>query len=242
MAWIKFEKDLLTDPRVLRMAKRLHDTYLLADTASWASEKCNGHALPAVTLVCGGLVRIWSLADTHVDVNDVIPLGFDEINKLIGIPGFCELMPVDWIERIDDDSVKLPNYHTHNGTEAKRKAVTQKRVAAFRTRNGQALPDQTKTRPRPDTTNGSRKNGAHHALPDDSPILEKLPLRDGSEFPVKQSLVKELEPIYPAVDIPATLKEMRGWLLLNADRRKTRAGVRRFIGNWLQSEQAKHGS
>ena len=90
-------------------------------------------------------------------------------------------------------------------------------------------------------TDGSRKNGAHHALPDDSPILEKLPLRDGSEFPVRQSLVAELEPLYPAVDLTATLKEMKGWLLLNTDRRKTRAGIRRFIGNWLQSEQAKHG-
>jgi hypothetical protein len=89
---------------------------------------------------------------------------------------------------------------------------------------------------------GSRKNGAHHALPDDSPILENLPLRDGSQFPVRQSLVAELEPLYPAVDLTATLKEMKGWLLLNTDRRKTRAGIRRFIGNWLQSEQAKHGS
>jgi hypothetical protein len=88
---------------------------------------------------------------------------------------------------------------------------------------------------------GSRKNGAHHALPDDSPILENLPLRDGSQFPVRQSLVAELEPLYPAVDLTATLKEMKGWLLLNTDRRKTRAGIRRFIGNWLQSEQAKHG-
>jgi uncharacterized protein YdaU (DUF1376 family) len=91
-------------------------------------------------------------------------------------------------------------------------------------------------------TESSRKNGARHALPDVSPILATLPLRDGSEFPVRQSLVAELEPLYPAVDLPATLKEMKGWLLLNADRRKTRAGIRRFIGNWLQSEQAKHGS
>jgi hypothetical protein len=91
------------------------------------------------------------------------------------------------------------------------------------------------------TEDGSRKNGAHHVLPDDSPIIETLPLREGGEFPIRQSLVKELEPLYPAVDLTATLKEMKGWLLLNKDRRKTRAGVRRFIGNWLQSEQAKHG-
>jgi hypothetical protein len=68
-----------------------------------------------------------------------------------------------------------------------------------------------------------------------------LPLRDGADFEVKQSLVAELEPLYPHVDIPATLREMRGWLVLNAERRKTKRGVRKFIGNWLQSEEEKHG-
>jgi hypothetical protein len=88
---------------------------------------------------------------------------------------------------------------------------------------------------------GSRKNGAHQALPDDSPVLETLLLDDGSQFPVRQALVKELEPLYPAVDLPATIREMKGWLILNPNRRKTRSGIRRFIGTWLQNEQAKHG-
>lgn len=162
MAWIKFEKDLLTDPRVLRMAKALDARHkiianpILADDSTDESVS-NAQALPAVTMVCGALVRIWSLADTHVDANDVLPLGFEDLNKLVGVPGFCQLMPFEWIEEIDRDSVKLPNYHAHNGTEAKRKAVTQKRVAAFRARNAPALPDQTKTRPRPEEEKGARK-------------------------------------------------------------------------------------
>ena len=223
------------------MAKRLQEKYLLAEAESWASETCNGHALPSVTLVCGCLVRIWCLADTHVDANNILPLGFDDIDKLLGVPNFCALMPVEWIEQIDNDSVKLPNYHTHNGTEAKRKAVTQKRVSAFRTRNAQALPDLDLDQDHKKSNTASRKNGARHALPDDSPILQTLPLRDGSEFSVRQSLVAELEPLYPQVDVQATVREMKGWLVLNTDRRKTRAGIRRFICNWLQSEQDKHG-
>jgi hypothetical protein len=149
LAWIKFEKDLLTDPRVLRIARSLETRWKLYETTlvGKGMELGNDEALPAVTLVCGALVRIWSLADTHVDGNDVLPLGFEDIDRLIGIPDFCSLMPVEWIEEVDDQSVKLPNYHSHNGTEAKRKAVTQKRVAAFRARNAQALPDQDQTRP-----------------------------------------------------------------------------------------------
>ena len=87
----------------------------------------------------------------------------------------------------------------------------------------------------------ARLNGAPHAIPDESPILENLPLREGGEYAVRKSLVAELEPLYPAVDIPATLREMKGWLLLNSERRKTRRGIRRFIGSWLQGEQEKHG-
>lgn len=88
----------------------------------------------------------------------------------------------------------------------------------------------------------SRLNGAHHEkVADSTPTVMALPLRDGGDFEVKQSLVAELEPLYPHVDIPATLREMRGWLVLNAERRKTKRGVRKFIGNWLQSEEEKHG-
>lgn len=87
---------------------------------------------------------------------------------------------------------------------------------------------------------GNAPNGARHA--DDSPILITLPLREGGEFEVRQSLVAEVEPLCPAVDVPATLKEMKLWLVGNPDRRKTRKGVKRFITNWLKTEQDKHGS
>jgi len=85
----------------------------------------------------------------------------------------------------------------------------------------------------------SRLNGAHSASLDLSPVLQTLPLRDGTEFSVRQSLVAELEPLYPKVDVPATVAEMKGWLIGNPERRKTRRGVRAFITRWLQSEQTK---
>ena len=91
-----------------------------------------------------------------------------------------------------------------------------------------------------DTDSDTRRTSSPEARSE--PAVEKLPLRDGSEYEVSKSLVAELEPLYPNVDVPATLKEMRGWLLLNKDRRKSRRGMGRFISQWLQSEQEKHGS
>lgn len=130
--WIKFEKDLQMDPRVLRMAKAL--------------EMRNAGALQGVTLVCGALVRLWCIADSHVGDDDVLDLSAAHVDELLGIPGFCELLPADWME-IGDGVVKLPGFHAHNGTAAKKRAVTAKRVAAHRSRNARSV---TRPRPRPD--------------------------------------------------------------------------------------------
>lgn len=75
--------------------------------------------------------------------------------------------------------------------------------------------------------------------PDPSPVIETLPLIKGGDYEVRQSLIAELEPIYPKVDIPATVREMKGWLIGNPARRKTRTGIKRFITTWLHNEQQK---
>lgn len=76
---------------------------------------------------------------------------------------------------------------------------------------------------------------------DPTPVVEKIPLNDGTEFEVHQSLVSEYDRLYPAVDIAATLREMRGWALANPAKRKTIRGVNRFINSWLAREQDKNG-
>lgn len=100
-----------------------------------------------------------------------------------------------------------------------------------------AIPETYKEETEKKQLNGSRS--AHLSIVDDSPVIQTLPLVDGSEFEVRGSLVAELEPLYPKVDIPATLNEMKGWLIGHAERRKTRKGVKAFITRWLHSEQQK---
>lgn len=69
------------------------------------------------------------------------------------------------------------------------------------------------------------------------PPIESIPLTSGEEFPIRKSLIAEFERIYPALDIPQTLREMRGWCLANPTRRKTKSGVLRFVNGWLAKEQ-----
>lgn len=66
-----------------------------------------------------------------------------------------------------------------------------------------------------------------------------MPLNDGSEFPIFDADVREWEKLYPAVDVMQELRNARGWLLGNPTRRKTKAGIKRFITGWLAKEQNK---
>lgn len=71
------------------------------------------------------------------------------------------------------------------------------------------------------------------------PLVISLPLNDGTEFGVTESMVLEFCSLYPAVDVMQELRSMRGWLLNNPKNRKTPGGIRRFINSWLSREQDK---
>jgi hypothetical protein len=141
--WIKVEKDLSNDPRVLRMASRLSH----ADVTLGSRSRL---------VVVGALVTLWWYADTHISDDDVLAIGADEVDELVGLKGFCALVPPDWLQVLDADHVKLVDYTAHNGSLAKNKALAQKRqqrhrekpASTSRSRHApvtqSALPDKTR--------------------------------------------------------------------------------------------------
>jgi hypothetical protein len=155
--WIKLEKDLLTDPRFVATAMDLEERYGLAHKG--VSER-NVTTLPASTLLLGALARIWIIADTHIGEDDILALNAHQIDKLVGIKGLCEILPDDWLQVLDGDRVKLPNYHAHNGSTAKERSGNALRQQRFRdkhkqisvtSRNAVTLPDLDKTKTREDS-------------------------------------------------------------------------------------------
>lgn len=71
-----------------------------------------------------------------------------------------------------------------------------------------------------------------------TPVIT-LPLNDGTEYPVTEEQCQEWAGLYPAVDAIQQLREMRGWLLSNPTKRKTRRGILIFVTRWLGREQDK---
>jgi len=169
--WIKVEKDLREDLRVKRIARLLIERGVVTHVR-YSSQI-------AVTLVLGGLNQLWMHADTFARDDDTLEMTVDEIDELTGIEGFSQLLPADWLEVLDAQRVKLPGFQDHNGTRAKKNALTAKRVSKHRSnhsndaalqppekRNAVALPDQTRPdQKRPDQEERERARAGGAEVP-----------------------------------------------------------------------------
>lgn len=80
------------------------------------------------------------------------------------------------------------------------------------------------------------------STPPTVPAVIFLPLNDGTEYGVTQAEIDKYSSLYPAVNILQELRDMLGWLDANPGRKKTRKGVKRFINNWLSTEQDRGGT
>lgn len=68
-----------------------------------------------------------------------------------------------------------------------------------------------------------------------------IPLNSG-EFGVTSNDINSWSLIYPAVDVESELRAMVGWCDANPSKRKTNAGIKKFINSWLKRCQDKGGS
>ena len=66
-------------------------------------------------------------------------------------------------------------------------------------------------------------------------------LNDGSEWRPTVSDINEWRKFYTGVDVVRELGRMRQWCISNPAKRKTARGARRFVTNWLDSEQNRQG-
>jgi len=85
--------------------------------------------------------------------------------------------------------------------------------------------------------------GEHSARSQDgsmhpSPLFILMPLVGNDLwYTVFEDDVAEWQALFPGVDVPQSLRNQAAWLHANETRRKTQRGIRRFITNWLTSDQ-----
>lgn len=109
--WIKMRSNLWDDPRIAGVCDETD-----------ASE----------ATVIGGLYWLWASADQHSEDGIMPGLTLRAIDRKTGIAGFGNaLVSIGWIE-VDTAGVRIVRFEEHNGTTAKKRAVTAKRVANHR--------------------------------------------------------------------------------------------------------------
>jgi len=54
--------------------------------------------------------------------------------------------------------------------------------------------------------------------------------------------VTQWKELYPGIDVDQHIRSMKGWLLANPTKQKTKTGINRYINTWLSEEQNKIGT
>lgn len=110
--WIKMRSDLHSHPKVVRIVSALN-----ADACphgvQLSSEKFR---------VIGGLHAVWSLFDAHSEDGTLVGYTPETLDAVLGFAGLSHAMAaVDWLV-ITPQALVLPEFDTHNGQSAKRRA------------------------------------------------------------------------------------------------------------------------
>lgn len=244
--WIKFEIGTSDKPEVWAIAQQLE-----IDPDA----------------VVGKLLRIWGWFDQHTESGNAPSVTKMLLDRNVGVTGFCNsLITVGWMFE-SDGYIEIPNFDRHNGKTAKSRAVTAKRVAAFKQgkREGNddgndkgnaanvttALPREEKRREDISNTDVLDINSCSEPVgskppADDSPIFISIPTNKfntvGEEKPITEKQIHDWQIAYPAVDVRRVLAQIRSWVINNPSKRKTATGMNRFVDSWLAREQNRGGS
>lgn len=82
--------------------------------------------------VIGGLYWLWATADQHTEDGVLWHLSLSQLDRKTGIKGFGDAMvAAGWLQT-DGENLLIPNFEDHNGTSAKKRAQTARRVAAHK--------------------------------------------------------------------------------------------------------------
>lgn len=159
MSYIKVEKDLPDDPRLMELATSCYDEVLAALTGPDSNARSHvlRHALLGVT-VC-----IWKYADTYLQSDESLPVTLQGLAAAIGAPiELLKRFPERWLKVRPDGTVELPRYTKKNrlvGKDLRRSESDRRESDRLRQQRHRAKRKQQRTPP-PVT---QRDNGGRHA-------------------------------------------------------------------------------
>ncbi|WP_423459951.1 hypothetical protein [Ottowia sp. VDI28] len=128
-AWIRMRGSLLTNPRVIAMARLL---LVDPDFLEWygndgvTQESSRGVTMRHVTVVTrvtvGALVPLWTMVNECAAHDGVLrDATLFEVDAMAGVPGFGKAMrDTGWLDELPDGGVRFPNFFEHNTVQESR--------------------------------------------------------------------------------------------------------------------------
>ena len=160
------------------------------------------------------------------------------------------LTKVGLIQRLESGELFLTQIKEFTGSETDKAAIMRKSRARARLDGGNIvtplLPDRD-----PDVTQSKSKSNSIEkekelcserkkpSEPEAPPLadVEALILNTGQEWRPTIPEFEDYKRLYPGVDVAQAFRNMAGWCRGNPKKRKTANGIRRFVTNWLSSDQ-----
>lgn len=213
--WIKMRTDLLTSPKVVRMASALKaDRFRIA----------------------GGLLSVWSLFDVHSIDGILHGYSPENLDDLAAWPGFANAMAdVEWL-LVEGGNLELPRFEAHNGASAKRRAQDADRKKSVR-KTSASEADKMRTREE-ESKEKSSSNPSVSPLAEKPKPKAKPKTRLPESFLLTGEMRKWASESCPAVDVrTATEKFVDYW----RGEAKTKADWPATWRNWMRREQEQAG-
>ena len=168
------------------------------------------------------------------------------------------LTKVGLMQRLESGELFLTQIKEFTGSETDKAAIMRKSRARARLDGGNIvtplLPDRD-----PDVTQSKSKSKEKElkskelkskekelcselkntSEPEAPPLadVEALILNTGQEWRPTMAEFEDYKRLYPGVDVAQAFRNMAGWCRGNPKKRKTANGIRRFVTNWLSSDQ-----
>ena len=184
MSWIKIETTLPQKPEVVKISAIL--------------QKKSAE-------VVGGLVLRWCLTDGRTEDGFLRFYGRREIDRAVGLKGFCSaLEQVGWIQ-LEADGARLVNYEKHNGRSAKKRAETARRVGRHRAKGVTDVTEGTEQADAKSVTNVTQ-----------SALAREEKSREYSLRESTQRAKRVTQAPSPSGDfVPPAVKEALDWAVVN---------------------------
>jgi len=225
---IRISVSFLDHPKTIKLQRRLGDGAVLC------------------------LIRLWCYSAKHKPLGELTGMDLEDIEIAASWNGessaFVSNLQELGLLTLNDGTYSVHDWEEHNpyAFHAKDRKQRAKNAAAARYANrmpkasledATSMPEECE-----EDAQGIAPSPAPIPSPNPSPEPQRavaitLPLNSGEFFPIFVDQIAEWGTLFPAVNVPQELRNMRAWLDAKPTRRKTRRGVLSFVTSWLTRNQ-----